>query len=103
MHKRAEYMRMYFKTHEVHTLAYHTKRAKLARDLVIKNKQVPCADCTKSYPPYVMDFDHRGDKKFGLATVSAGNRSLKSIQLEIDKCDVVCSNCHRIRTHNRLT
>jgi hypothetical protein len=29
--------------------------------------------------------------------------SWKAIKKEIEKCEVVCANCHRIRTHDRLT
>ena len=29
-------------------------------------------------------------------------KTLKRIQEEIEKCDVVCATCHRIRTWNRL-
>jgi hypothetical protein len=64
-------------------------------------RRVPCADCGRSFAPYVMDFDHRDPttKKFSLA---AGKSLLKNrdlIAAEIAKCDIVCANCHRIRTH----
>ena len=65
-----------------------------------KQKEEPCTDCNISYPYYVMDFDHcRGQKLFGLSNYSG--KTLEDIKLEIEKCDLVCSNCHRIRTHNR--
>lgn len=64
-------------------------------------KEVPCKDCGNSYPYYVMDFDHvRGEKKFN---ISNGSRnSFNKLKNEIEKCDVVCSNCHRVRTFNRI-
>jgi hypothetical protein len=47
-----------------------------------------------------MDFDHvRGEKKFGIAICI--NRAWKLLEAEITKCDVVCANCHRIRTRQR--
>lgn len=61
-----------------------------------KLKDVPCADCGNRYPYYVMDFDHNGNKKF-LVTRS-WSRSLTAIVDEVAKCDVVCANCHRIRS-----
>lgn len=64
-------------------------------------KAVPCADCAGTFHPCQMDFDHRPgeDKKF---TVSSGSfRSRASVIAEIAKCDIVCSNCHRLRTFNR--
>ncbi len=68
------------------------------RQLIIKLKSVPCADCGKKYPYFVMDFDHR-DPSQKLFTVSAmGTRSIKILLREIAKCDIVCANCHRIRS-----
>ena len=61
-------------------------------------KDVPCADCGVRYPPRVMDFDHvRGEKKF-IMSQGVWHRSWESILEEVEKCDVVCSNCHRLRT-----
>lgn len=72
------------------------------RRLLIKNsKNGPCMDCGVQYPFYIMDFDHRpGEVKcFGLG--DAESRSTAKILAEIDKCDLVCANCHRERTFNR--
>ena len=38
------------------------------------------------------------DKAFGMAALAKSTYSLKRLEEEIAKCDVVCSNCHRIRT-----
>jgi hypothetical protein len=67
--------------------------------LIKKAKSKPCMDCGNSYPVCAMDFDHRNpdEKKFGICQAKCGNRSLKTLQEEIDKCDVVCATCHRIR------
>lgn len=69
------------------------------RLLILSAKDRPCMDCGVQYPPYVMDFDHRDkkEKKFNLA---AGHTraGIELLLAEIAKCDVVCANCHRIRT-----
>lgn len=67
----------------------------------IKEKN-PCADCGQKYPYYVMDFDHR-DKEQKVADVSKLLRVKGTVAVfdEIEKCDVVCANCHRMRTHRR--
>jgi hypothetical protein len=63
-------------------------------------KAVPCLDCGQSFPPECMDFDHvRDGKSFSIAHFN--NRSLDALLEEIDKCDIVCANCHRIRTKAR--
>jgi hypothetical protein len=65
----------------------------------VKN-MYPCTDCGVNYPYYAMDFDHcRGKKRFGIASFSG--RSMETIKNEMRKCDLVCANCHRARTHNR--
>jgi hypothetical protein len=64
-------------------------------------KDKPCADCGVSYPPYVMDLDHLRDKVEIVGRLVAKSASYKRIQDEIAKCEVVCSNCHRERTHRR--
>ncbi len=50
-----------------------------------------------------MDFDHRDrtTKKFEIGQYVSW--SMKSIMTEVEKCDVVCSNCHRERTHGKTT
>jgi hypothetical protein len=67
------------------------------REIINAAKDRPCMDCHKVYPYYVMDFDHRSNKKFNIAT-SAGSVSMAMLIAEICKCDVVCANCHRMRT-----
>jgi hypothetical protein len=63
----------------------------------------PCIDCKISYPYYVMDFDHVRGVKHKNVSELISTLSKKKIDLEIAKCEIVCSNCHRIRTHMRKT
>ena len=75
----------------------HQEKMKL---IVHAYKDIPCLDCGGKFPPWVMDFAHRDpkEKKFN---IGAGlRRSLNKVLEEIMKCDVLCSNCHRIRTHD---
>ncbi|MDQ5886161.1 MAG: hypothetical protein QG628_558 [Patescibacteria group bacterium] len=66
-------------------------------------EQTPCNDCGVQYPYYVMDFDHLdGYTKDGLVSFFTKTGRIESMKREIDKCEVVCSNCHRARTHRRL-
>lgn len=62
-----------------------------------------CSDCGES-DPVVLEFDHLPgvEKKFQIGSaVISSTRSWKLIQLEIDKCEIVCSNCHKKRTAKR--
>lgn len=50
-----------------------------------------------------MDFDHvRGEKSFGINVGLKLNYPVEDMMKELEKCDVVCANCHRERTHNRI-
>lgn len=60
-----------------------------------------CVDCDTSYPPHILDFDHLRDKEFNLKDASAKKVSMETLLAEIDKCEIVCSNCHRHRTYMR--
>lgn len=61
-----------------------------------------CADCGVNNP-IVLDFDHLKDKKYNISRMIHDGFSWAAIKKEISKCEVVCANCHRIRTHYRLT
>lgn len=61
-----------------------------------------CADCGEKYPYYMLDLDHLRDKRFNLGHQLSYANSLDDLKEEIAKCEVVCANCHRIRTYNRL-
>lgn len=64
-------------------------------------KNVPCADCGGRFPAVCMDFDHRpGETKTG--EISGFTRGIEALKREIAKCDLVCANCHRIRTAKRI-
>lgn len=99
-------------------LYYHLNRerqlplaiARKRRAFVFKTKYIneikdrPCRDCGGRFPLCAMDFDHL-DPKIKLASIAhmrIMNWCLEKIKQEIEKCDVVCSNCHRVRTYNRL-
>ena len=58
-----------------------------------------CTDCGEK-DPVVLEFDHRDpkDKKFTIGTHKGIKRPIEDFIAELDKCDVVCANCHRRRT-----
>ena len=81
--------------------AHMRRQIERIKTLVREAKALPCKDCNLSYPSYVMDFDHvRGKKRFTIGT-NAFRMGIGPLLKEIKKCDVVCSNCHRERTHRR--
>ena len=78
------------------------KKERLAFLREAKNNK-PCTDCGVVLPYYVLDWDHcRGTKEFGLASPKAQHVSMQRLLDEMAKCDLVCANCHRIRTWQRM-
>ena len=81
---------------------YARKKKKIEknREWIYRLKaETPCADCKQNFPPYVMEFDHLNpeDKLGDISHMY--HMSPARIQAEISKCDIVCSNCHQIRTY----
>ncbi len=56
-----------------------------------------CIDCGESNP-VVLEFDHIGEKNFDVSRAVNSCFSWTKIYLEIQKCEVRCANCHRIKT-----
>jgi len=60
-----------------------------------------CVDCEEKYPYFILDLDHLRDKEFNLSRFWKVTKDFEKVKKEIEKCEVVCANCHRIRTHSR--
>lgn len=100
--KQREYARKHYKENKQRYLDRNRINRKKLRRYVAKIKESSsCADCGNNYPHYVMDFDHLSNKE-GLIIEFIRRHNKKALDREMAKCEVVCSNCHRIRSHNRL-
>jgi hypothetical protein len=75
------------------------QRANRSNFLVEYFKSHPCSDCGET-DPLVLDFDHLRDKEFSIGDEFT-SRPWREVLAEIEKCDVVCANCHRRRTARR--
>lgn len=66
----------------------------LQKKKYIDNQKCKCAKCGDTRT-YVLDFHHKDkdEKEFTIGKIKKG--SLELIQKEIDKCAVLCANCHR--------
>jgi len=61
-----------------------------------------CVDCGIDNI-LVLEFDHvRGEKNGNVTTMINAGCSWQTALEEIDKCEIVCANCHRIRTYSRM-
>jgi len=95
-----KYMKKYYQEHREKLLTYsknlnkqyYLKHKKIMRNLKING----CAICGYTKCDDALEFHHVNpkDKKFNLATRSF-NRVNKNIVNEINKCILLCANCHR--------
>jgi len=75
---------------------------KRTRAAEVKKKAVDylggkCVDCEKEYPPVVFDFDHTDPTQKSFKISGKAIYRWAEIQKELDKCQLRCSNCHRLR------
>jgi len=81
----------------------HRARWRHHADILDQLRSVPCSDCGGRFPPCAMDFDHRDPATKELAVSRLINRSYATLMAEVAKCDIVCANCHHLRTDARRT
>ena len=80
----------------------HRQKQAYKQRLIEIKQSSGCVDCGEKNH-IVLDFDHIKDKKYNVSRMIHDGFSWKAIMREIEKCEIVCANCHRIRTHDRLT
>lgn len=102
-----EYMREYHKKHYAeHRQKYIDQaaaRRRAFKEEIWELKRQPCMDCKQIFNPWQMHFDHRDNDRNGATPISHlvnMNKRTKALE-EIEKCDLVCANCHADRTYQR--
>lgn len=78
-----------------HNLSRNKIREQNARKIFEYLEKHPCVKCGES-DPIVLEFDHRDrSDKIGNISNLITDSSWERIEIEIQKCDVLCANCHR--------
>lgn len=77
------------------SLTYTEKKA-----FLVAYKGGKCTDCGNSYPQVCMQFDHRDVNTKRYSISEKMRLPFEELKEELDKCDLVCANCHAIRTSN---
>lgn len=95
------YIRDHYSRNKGQYLERNRRARKRSRQRLTDLKTAPCTDCGQTFPTFVMEFDHRdpATKEF---SISRGPFTwYRRVEEEVKKCDLVCANCHKIRTHTR--
>ncbi len=79
----------------IHSVA---KRRKKTKRMAVEHMGGKCIVCGYSKYPEVLEFHHRdpSTKEFNLG-LGGLTRSWERIKREVEKCDLLCANCHRER------
>lgn len=82
------------------TAARNARQRVLLRETVMQFKQgKPCMDCGGTFHPAAMEFDHGvSEKLFNVGDATRVAMSVTRLVTEMKKCELVCANCHRVRT-----
>lgn len=85
------------------TKCYSTQKVDKSRERMLKfreyKKTLKCNRC--GYDDHrALQFHHTDDNKEGTPAVIARYRSWDSLMEELDKCEVLCANCHQIEHYN---
>lgn len=100
--QRVSSKKYYYKNQAAQILRNKVKKDSIRDYIKTYKEYYGCMDCGTKFPYYVLDLDHRlgTEKKFTPSSLHRTNSWDKMIE-ELKKCDVVCANCHRKRTHER--
>jgi mono/diheme cytochrome c family protein len=97
----ATYFRSKGQLHRDQSRSARTRRRKEARRFVDEYAaDRHCSDCGES-DAAVLEFDHLRGKRGNVADLIRAGASVRRLERELANCDVVCANCHRIRTATR--
>lgn len=73
------------------------KRNRERKQLVVERFGGICADCGGAFPQCVYEFHHLDPLQKDWNPSQALTHSLERMWKELDKCVMLCSNCHKIR------
>ena len=101
--RRAYDRRYYHERGKPMRLERRRARLQAAREWMASLKKgVPCTDCGEVFPVWVMHWDHLpGYEKLACISSLVGSRRRTLILAELKKCELVCGNCHVLRTISR--
>jgi hypothetical protein len=79
------------------------KQAQDLKQKCVELKGGKCFACNNSFPSCVFDFHHRDvnqkEEQLSVLIYKAHGEMTQELLSELHKCDLLCSNCHRIHHH----
>lgn len=90
------YSAIWLKNHRKQQTDYVRERNRKIKLIGIEYLGGKCARCGQQFPAYVYDFHHRNPKEKEGAPALLMHRTWEKVKKELDKCALLCTNCHRI-------
>lgn len=75
------------------------KRNQMRKQSIVAKRKMEsgCVNCGYNKHPSALDFHHTNENKDdSISSLSGRGESIEKIENEIEKCVVLCANCHRI-------
>ena len=94
-----EYGKGWYQGHKQEVMEHRKQRQTKIHNWFRRYKSIlQCVDCGVAHPA-LLQFHHRdkSTKSFAISKIMSRAASIKQIITEIEKCDVVCVNCHANR------
>ena len=87
----------YYRSHREERCKYRSEKVRKKRGYIQDYKlSHGCAVCGYNRCASALDFHHIGDdKEFTIGSMISRDYSLEKLKKEMDKCTVLCANCHR--------
>lgn len=99
---KAKIAKGYYARNKDHHQSVASDRRSQLRDWANELKQRPCVDCNGVFHFRAMQWDHVGtDKVANVSVMVTDGFGRETILSEIAKCELVCANCHAVRTYER--
>ena len=112
--QRLEYNKKYYKENKNKAKQYYTENKEKYRDrntqIRQRNKQFldeyklqkGCKNCGFNSHACSLDFHHIDDKTENVSRLSKNCNSIKKLTEEVNKCIILCANCHRIKHYGDM-
>lgn len=93
--KKREYRRKWYKENKISERNHVRRRKKEIKKWFHEFKsKLCCSKCGENHPA-IIDFHHTGKKENQVAQMVHWGYSIDKIKKELEKCQVLCANCHR--------
>lgn len=96
MFKKYEYQKKWYSSNKERQVAYRKNKRQLNKIKAIKYLGNSCNICKVKYPICVYDFHHINPHIKEINISYMFTWKFEKIIPELDKCILLCSNCHRI-------